>query len=184
MTTPVLETEHLRLREWRLDDFAAFAAFWSDPVMTRFVGGVQNQAQAWRKMAAYAGHWLLRGYDFWVMERREDNVPIGYCGHWYPADWPEAEIGWAVYPRAPGQGICHRRRPRRTRTRVWIVGLANCRQLHSRGKRRVAPGGGAVGRPARAPFRLGGAERVPLQIRIPEPNLNFSLQTSRRNPWH
>lgn len=104
MMTPMLETGRLRLREWRLDDFAAFAAFWSDPVMTRFVGGVQNQAQAWRKMAAYAGHWLLRGYGFWVMESRQDNVPVGYCGHWYPADWPEAEIGWAVYPEHQGRG--------------------------------------------------------------------------------
>ncbi len=36
---PILETERLRLRGHRRDDFAASAAMWADPIVTRYIGG-------------------------------------------------------------------------------------------------------------------------------------------------
>ena len=36
---PVIETERLRLRGHRRDDFAACCALWSDPVVTQYIGG-------------------------------------------------------------------------------------------------------------------------------------------------
>ena len=36
---PILETERLRLRGHRVDDFAASAAMWADPIVTRYIGG-------------------------------------------------------------------------------------------------------------------------------------------------
>ena len=36
---PVLETERLRLRGHRPDDFADSVAMWADPLVTRYIGG-------------------------------------------------------------------------------------------------------------------------------------------------
>jgi RimJ/RimL family protein N-acetyltransferase len=35
---PVIETERLRLRGHRLEDFPDSAALWADPLVTRFIG--------------------------------------------------------------------------------------------------------------------------------------------------
>jgi RimJ/RimL family protein N-acetyltransferase len=36
---PILETDRLRLRAHTAEDFAASAAMWGDPDVTRFIGG-------------------------------------------------------------------------------------------------------------------------------------------------
>src|SRR5205085_3598209 len=60
--TPRLETARVVLREWREDDFSAYAEMAADPEVARFVGGVLDAPDAWRQMALWAGHWALRGY--------------------------------------------------------------------------------------------------------------------------
>ena len=105
MMVPVLRTERLFLREWRSEDLDAFAAFWADPIACAYIGGAMpERADAWRRMAGYAGQWMLRGYGFWVMQRHDDPAPIGYCGLWHPDHWPEAEVGWAVLPEFQRKG--------------------------------------------------------------------------------
>jgi RimJ/RimL family protein N-acetyltransferase len=67
---PVIETERLRLRGWRLDDAEPFARFYADAEASRFVGGPADYGAAWRLMAMEAGHWVLRGYGMWVAEEK------------------------------------------------------------------------------------------------------------------
>jgi len=103
---PELRTKRLILRDWRHEDLDAFAIFWMDPVASAYIGGpVSGRGEAWRKMASYIGHWQLRGYGFWVLQKHDDPSPLGYCGLWYPEDWPEPEIGWAVFPAYQRQGF-------------------------------------------------------------------------------
>ena len=42
---PVLETERLRLREWRAGDFEYFAAIYAREADARFIGGVHRRDQ-------------------------------------------------------------------------------------------------------------------------------------------
>ena len=58
-----LETERLLLRPFEQGDLDAFAQLCADPEVMRFIGSgrTMDREEAWRAMALYAGHWLLRG---------------------------------------------------------------------------------------------------------------------------
>lgn len=101
---PEVVTERLRLRAFRDDDLDAFAATMADEETTRFIGGVADRRQAWRLLALFAGHWELRGFGPWAVERREDGRLVGRCGLWYPEGWPEIELGWTLSRDAWGHG--------------------------------------------------------------------------------
>jgi len=100
---PILETERLTLREFRQDDFEPMADFFADPV-SEFYGGPCNRDDAWRKFAAYPGHWALRGYGPWAIETRDSAEFVGLAGPWYPEGWIEPEITWALVPEHHGRG--------------------------------------------------------------------------------
>lgn len=105
MIVPVLETERLRLREWREEDLAPLAAFCADEATTRYLGGPSGPEDAWRHMAGQMGHWVLRGYGMWALEESSSGRWIGYCGLWYPHGWPEREIGWGLAAGAQRRGL-------------------------------------------------------------------------------
>jgi RimJ/RimL family protein N-acetyltransferase len=68
---PVLETERLKLRGHRLDDFAPCAAMWADPLVTRHIGGIPLSAEeSWTRLLRYVGHWALLGFGYWVVEEK------------------------------------------------------------------------------------------------------------------
>jgi RimJ/RimL family protein N-acetyltransferase len=94
--SPILETERLRLRGWTESDFEPYARMMSDSDVARFIGGVMSRNDAWRSMAAIIGHWALRGYGFWVVERKTDSAFLGRIGLWRPEGWPGLEVGWAL----------------------------------------------------------------------------------------
>ena len=78
MEVPTLTTERLTLRGWREDDLDAYAAIAADPEVMRFMGGPLDRADTWRQIAVFVGHWELRGYGLWVVER--DGELIGRVG--------------------------------------------------------------------------------------------------------
>jgi RimJ/RimL family protein N-acetyltransferase len=100
---PVVETERLILREWRESDFEAYAAFRADAEACKHIG-VLARSDAWRAMAYCSGHWNLLGYGFWSLERKDSREPVGYCGPYFPKEWPEPEIGWGIYGSHQGHG--------------------------------------------------------------------------------
>ena len=84
------------MRPWRDEDLDAFADFCADEESTRYLGGVCNRADAWRRMAVIAGHWALRGYGLWVIEDKATSAFAGYSGLWNPEGWPGPEVTWSV----------------------------------------------------------------------------------------
>jgi RimJ/RimL family protein N-acetyltransferase len=94
---PRLDTERLLLRGFRPDDFEAWASFCADPEVVRYLWGEpQPRADAWRAMAMTLGHWTLRGYGMWAVERKSDGAFIGRVGMINPEGWPGLEVGWTL----------------------------------------------------------------------------------------
>lgn len=108
---PVLETERLRLRGHRADDFAALAAIWADPAVARHIGGKPSTLQeSWMRLLRYPGMWALLGYGFWAIEEKASGRLIGDIGYMdakraiEPALDGMPELGWALAHDAQGKG--------------------------------------------------------------------------------
>jgi len=102
---PTLETERLLLRALKPEDFETYARFMADEDVTRYLSGEpMARADAWRNMATVLGHWMLRGYGRWALERKSDHVFLGHVGLWNPEGWPALEVGWTLAKEYWGQG--------------------------------------------------------------------------------
>lgn len=108
---PVLETERLKLRGHRLEDFVHCAAMWADPNITKHIGGKPfTEEESWTRLLRYVGHWALLGFGYWVIEEKTTGNFIGETGF---ADYKRdiepslrgvPEIGWVFASQAHGKG--------------------------------------------------------------------------------
>ncbi len=98
------KTERLLMRLWRESDFQAYAAYYADEELARFVGGQMSRDKAWRHFAAVVGHWSLKGFGFWAVEELASGELVGCVGLWEPEGWPELELGYWLTKAAQGKG--------------------------------------------------------------------------------
>ena len=109
---PCIDTDRLTLRAHRVEDFEDMCAMWSDPEVVRFIGGkVRPPEEVWARLLRYAGIWTFLGYGFWVIRDRASGAYIGEVGFLNlrrdirPPFGDRPELGYALAPRAHGQGI-------------------------------------------------------------------------------
>lgn len=108
---PILETERLKLRRHRMEDFEPSAAMWADPGVTRYIGGQPlTEEESWARFLRYAGHWALMGFGYWVAEEKVTENFVGEVGFAdYKRDLTPSlkgvpEIGWVLASSAHGRG--------------------------------------------------------------------------------
>ncbi|HET9803726.1 MAG TPA: GNAT family N-acetyltransferase [Candidatus Acidoferrum sp.] len=109
---PVIETDRLRLRGHRLDDFPHHRALWADPLVTRFIGGKPlTEEEAWYRHLRYIGQWAFFGFGYWVVEDKSSGEFLGVAGFAEnrrdiePSLKGLMEVGWVLSPQAHGKGL-------------------------------------------------------------------------------
>ncbi|RFB81526.1 N-acetyltransferase [Methylovirgula sp. 4M-Z18] len=108
---PRLETDRLILRGYEVDDFAAMAAYWAEPSMTRYTTGkIPSREEIWSRMMRYAGMWAKLGYGFWLICEKPTNTMVGSAGFTNmhrdiePCQDNWMEQGWSIHPAMEGKG--------------------------------------------------------------------------------
>ena len=100
---PTLQTERLVLRPYHLDDFDAFAAYFSSP-RSVFTDGPVSKLQAWDLFTAGAGRWAIAGHGAWAIERQCDQAAVGLVSLNTAIVTPDPELGWILWDGFEGQG--------------------------------------------------------------------------------
>lgn len=106
MQIPSIETSRLRLRGWKASDANALAKINSDSDFVKYLGNGEtlNASDSWRVLAMFSGHWQLKGFGLWLVEKKDSGEFLGRAGLWEPEGWPGIEIGWGICPRCWGKG--------------------------------------------------------------------------------
>ena len=103
-SVPRLQTDRLLLREFRREDFDAFAGHLADPVSAAHLMPADRQA-AWRIFCSSAGLWLIDGAGWWAVEDRRTGQLTGTVGAFFREQTPVMELGWNTYRAFWGQGF-------------------------------------------------------------------------------
>lgn len=111
MAIPRLVTDRLVLRALTIDDFTAYAGFWSDPAVVNFIGGEpMSRERAWGRMLSVSGGWPLLGFGFLAITERDSGRLVGEAGFQdmrrdiSPSIEGTLETGWALLPEVHGRG--------------------------------------------------------------------------------
>lgn len=106
MKIPVIESKRLMLREFREQDLNHYAEMCSNKLFRQYLGDGKtlSREDTWKVMSSILGHWHLRGYGIWALERKSDNALIGHAGLLNPEGWPGVEVCWALSPEYWGNG--------------------------------------------------------------------------------
>lgn len=127
---PVLETDRLLLRGWRVDDIEPFARVCADAETMRFIGdgSPMPPERGWAAVAGLVGHWGLRGFGQWAVEDRETGALLGRVGLHHPPDWPGTELGWLLDRQRWGEGLATEAA---TAARDWAFATSDLPELIS-----------------------------------------------------
>lgn len=100
------------MRGHRPADLDECAAMWSDPAVTRYIGGKPStRQQTWSRLVNYAGHWALMGFGYWVLEDKTTGAFVGELGfadfkrEIAPSMRDVPELGFALAAQAHGKGF-------------------------------------------------------------------------------
>jgi ribosomal-protein-alanine N-acetyltransferase len=104
----VLTTDRLRLRRWRDEDRAPFAALNADPDVMRYFPSTLTRAQSDAMVDAIEEDFAARGWGLWAVEVVGGAPFIGFVGLNVPgfeaAFTPCVEIGWRLAKEHWGHG--------------------------------------------------------------------------------
>lgn len=104
MTRTTLETDRLILRRPAARDWDGFRD-WVMSERAQFVSREDDLGSAWTAFAAELGHWSIHDFGMWAVTLKGgDDTSIGFIGPWFPAHWPEREIGWLMWDGYEGKG--------------------------------------------------------------------------------
>jgi len=103
-----LETDRLRLRQWKDSDFPIFAEMNADPIVMEYYPSTLKKQESDEVAKTFQSLILERGWGFWALERKSDEKFVGFVGlHEPQPDLPFSpcvEIGWRLAKKYWGEG--------------------------------------------------------------------------------
>lgn len=104
---PVLETDRLRLRRLTLGDATFLVQVFNDPAFIQFVGDrhirTADEAREFLDRVPFESYRQL-GFGHYLVERKDDDLPIGICGFIKRETLEDVDIGFSLLPAYRGQG--------------------------------------------------------------------------------
>ena len=103
----ILETERLVLRRQAGADVAFLVALWSDPDVTRHLGGPRDKVWLEGVFKETAADPFREDLDLWTLVEKASGLPVGHCGL-LPKEIdgrPEVEVNYILAPSAWGKGF-------------------------------------------------------------------------------
>jgi RimJ/RimL family protein N-acetyltransferase len=105
---PILTTARLRLRQWREEDLAPFAALNADPQVMEFFPKVLTRAESDAVAGRIRDHFARHGFGLWAVEVPGAADFVGFVGLAVPSFeahfTPCVEIGWRLAREHWGHG--------------------------------------------------------------------------------
>ena len=103
-----LETERLRLRQWRQADVAPFEVMSNDREVMACFPSLYSRDVVETMVKRQADYIAEKGYGFWAVEEKATGGFVGFCGIKHVAfdvPWlPAIETGWRFAREAWGKG--------------------------------------------------------------------------------
>lgn len=100
---PTIETERLRLRPIRFDDWPAAERFMASE-RAAHIGGPFDRAAAWGWFCHDRACWSFFGYGSLAIEERSSGDLLGQISLNGGPFFPEPELGWTLFTKAEGFG--------------------------------------------------------------------------------
>jgi RimJ/RimL family protein N-acetyltransferase len=95
--TITAESERLYLRPTAAGDWPVFRDY-ALSERAQLSMGVDTETAAWQGFAHLIGHRNIRGFAPFAISLRSGNGrAIGMAGPYFPAGWPEPELGWQLW---------------------------------------------------------------------------------------
>jgi len=128
MADGTIETERLRLRLWRAEDLAPFAALNADPAVMEHFPRPLDRAESDALVGRIGAHFDRHGFGFWAVELKDGGPLIGMVGLtvplWTASFTPCVEIGWRLAAAYWGQGYASEAAARALDHGFGALGLA------------------------------------------------------------
>ncbi len=103
-----MESPRLRLRHWRPDDRAPFAAINAEPEVQRYLAPITREGSD-AMLDRIEAHFAAHGWGYWALEECRSGALIGLCGMMHvPFEaffTPAIEIGWRLSSAWQGKGL-------------------------------------------------------------------------------
>lgn len=103
-----LETERLKLRQWKESDLPLFAEMNADPVVMEYYPDTVSEAESNAMACKIKGLISERSWGFWTVEIKKEQNFIGFVGLHKPTYdlpiTPCVEVGWRLAKEYWGKG--------------------------------------------------------------------------------
>ena len=108
--TCILDTERLRLKEFTTADTDFIIALLNSPGWLQFIG--DRNVRTKEEAHTYLENGPLKsykenGFGLWMVELKEENIPIGMCGIIDRPNLDNPDIGFAFLPEYNGKGYAY-----------------------------------------------------------------------------